>query len=312
MEKPAAVAATIDEVSRDVGVGKDSLRVWERRYGFPQPIRGSNGERLYPDEQLERLRSISRLLDQGYRPGKVMALSVEQLDVLSAQLATGASVEAESSDNAVIAQMIAAVRSGRVDQFSGSLEQMLDRQGARQFILETAVPLLVQTGKAWACGQLSIYMEHLITQHVRAALNTAANSIDQSVTGPKVLLTTLPGERHGMGLLMVDLLLRAEGVETLSLGVETPIDQIIEACTDLQPQALALAFSAVQKRTAVIAALKELSDKIPEPLVLLAGGEGVSKLRAIPPRIRIVKSLDTINKVVASLRRDLKDVSAVG
>ncbi|HRI93726.1 MAG TPA: MerR family transcriptional regulator, partial [Accumulibacter sp.] len=29
----------IGAVERDTGLGKDTLRVWERRYGFPQPTR---------------------------------------------------------------------------------------------------------------------------------------------------------------------------------------------------------------------------------------------------------------------------------
>jgi DNA-binding transcriptional MerR regulator len=39
---------SIAAVERDTGIGKDTLRVWERRYGFPQPGRDSFGERSYP------------------------------------------------------------------------------------------------------------------------------------------------------------------------------------------------------------------------------------------------------------------------
>ncbi|MDQ5941447.1 MAG: MerR family transcriptional regulator, light-induced transcriptional regulator, partial [Pseudomonadota bacterium] len=63
-------AFTIGAVERDTGLAKDTLRVWERRYGFPQPERDANGERLYPAAQVERLRLIKRLMDQGFRPGK--------------------------------------------------------------------------------------------------------------------------------------------------------------------------------------------------------------------------------------------------
>jgi len=44
----------ISAVERDTGLGKDTLRVWERRYGFPQPTRDDNGERVYPAEQVDR------------------------------------------------------------------------------------------------------------------------------------------------------------------------------------------------------------------------------------------------------------------
>ena len=69
----------ISAVERDTGLGKDTLRVWERRYDFPQPVRDANGERLYPAEQVERLRQIKRLMDQGHRPGRLFAASAEEL-----------------------------------------------------------------------------------------------------------------------------------------------------------------------------------------------------------------------------------------
>ena len=37
---------SIAAVEREVGLSKDVLRVWERRYGFPLPSRDAPGERL--------------------------------------------------------------------------------------------------------------------------------------------------------------------------------------------------------------------------------------------------------------------------
>ncbi|PTT81921.1 hypothetical protein DBR42_17435, partial [Pelomonas sp. HMWF004] len=53
----------IAAVERDTGISKETLRVWERRYGFPAPWRDAAGERLYAPEQVQRLRLIKRLLD---------------------------------------------------------------------------------------------------------------------------------------------------------------------------------------------------------------------------------------------------------
>ena len=63
----------IADVERDTGLSKDTLRVWERRYGFPTPTRDAQGERQYDNEQLLRLRHIRRLIDAGHRPGRVVA-----------------------------------------------------------------------------------------------------------------------------------------------------------------------------------------------------------------------------------------------
>ena len=69
----------VGAVERDTGLSKDTLRVWERRYGFPQPGRDGAGERLYPAEQVRRLRLIKRLMDQGHRPGRLLAATPEEV-----------------------------------------------------------------------------------------------------------------------------------------------------------------------------------------------------------------------------------------
>ena len=82
---PPALLHSIADVERDTGLSKDTLRVWERRYGFPTPVRDAVGERQYDDLQLQRLRRIRRLLDAGHRPGRVVPLSDEALHALDTQ-----------------------------------------------------------------------------------------------------------------------------------------------------------------------------------------------------------------------------------
>src|ERR1700739_5171159 len=72
----------IAAVERDTGLSKDTLRVWERRYRFPLPARDTSGERVYSRQDVEKLRVLKRLLDQGHRPGKAIALAIDQLERL--------------------------------------------------------------------------------------------------------------------------------------------------------------------------------------------------------------------------------------
>src|SRR5688500_10173666 len=76
---------SISAVERDTGLSKDTLRVWERRYGVPEPLRDGNGERVYPVSQVERLRLIRRLMDRGHRPGKIISLSLQDLTDLGSR-----------------------------------------------------------------------------------------------------------------------------------------------------------------------------------------------------------------------------------
>jgi DNA-binding transcriptional MerR regulator len=80
---------SIAAVERDTGLSKDTLRVWERRYGFPIPQRDPFGERIYTLDQVDRLRLLRRLLDAGHRPGKIIGLSDDVLRSLSEQIPSG-------------------------------------------------------------------------------------------------------------------------------------------------------------------------------------------------------------------------------
>src|SRR3990167_5283260 len=77
-----APSYSIAAVERDTGLSKDTLRVWERRYGFPQTGRDGAGDRVYPAEQVERLRTIRRLMDAGHRPGRIVGLAPQALHAL--------------------------------------------------------------------------------------------------------------------------------------------------------------------------------------------------------------------------------------
>ena len=39
----SGLALNISAVEREAGLSKDVLRMWERRYGFPKPLRDDNG-----------------------------------------------------------------------------------------------------------------------------------------------------------------------------------------------------------------------------------------------------------------------------
>ena len=53
----------IGELSRRTGVGIDTLRAWERRYGLLHPERSSGGFRLYGRSDQERVRAMKALID---------------------------------------------------------------------------------------------------------------------------------------------------------------------------------------------------------------------------------------------------------
>ena len=60
-----AGALHIREVVRITGLRREQLYMWQRRYGFPAPLRDTFGDRVYPADQVARLKLIKQLLSEG-------------------------------------------------------------------------------------------------------------------------------------------------------------------------------------------------------------------------------------------------------
>ena len=118
------------------------------------------------------------------------------------------------------------------------------RQGLQRFVLETLTSLNHAVGDAWMRGELAVFEEHLYTEQLQVALRTGINAFPRQQGAPRVLLTTFPGEQHGLGLLMVEALLVPEGAQCISLGAQTPIEDIRRAALAHEAHVVALSFSA--------------------------------------------------------------------
>jgi DNA-binding transcriptional MerR regulator len=80
----------INVVEKETGISKYLLRMWERRYTFPRPARDVKGERLYSDLDVEKLKLVKSLMQEGYRPSKIINQGLEDLKELSKSFAKAA------------------------------------------------------------------------------------------------------------------------------------------------------------------------------------------------------------------------------
>lgn len=267
------ITVSIAAVERDTGLSKDTLRVWERRYGFPMPVRDTYGERAYPLDQVEKLRVIKRLLDTGHRPGRVVSMSIEELQSIGESM-SAAPLRIASADNTDLREYIAAIKAHDVQGLRRLLGQAMMRMGVSPFICEVIAPLNTMVGDAWMRGQLEVFEEHMYTESVNIVLRSAISASPSPAlqAHPRVLLTTFPQEPHGLGLLMAEVMMTLEGCYCISLGTQTPIWDIVLACTAHKTDVVALSFTASQNPNYVINGLEELRSKLPAHIAIWVGG----------------------------------------
>ena len=281
---------SIGMIERDTGIGRDTLRVWERRYGFPEPVRNAKGERVYPEIQLRRLQRIRRLLDRGIRPGKLLPLSEDALDGLEASLQPAAP---ELLDETV-REILDAMRSADAWQVESLLRRQYERQGMQAFIPRTVVPLLHQVGELWIGGKLQVFQEHFLSEQLTRFLNTEISAMQKSAVKPLVVLATLPGEEHTLGLLMLTAMLSARGISVINLGGEVPMDQIGRAVEQFHADVVGITFSGSYQYRNIRQHLLELRELLADDVDIWTGGEGVRRLRKLPAGVTKFNSLEKL------------------
>jgi MerR family transcriptional regulator, light-induced transcriptional regulator len=288
-----AVHWNITSVERDTGISKDTLRMWERRYGFPSPSRDALGERLYPLEQVEKLRAIKRLIDLSFRPGKIIALDTVALRNLAIQN-SGLSIAKPVPVDQLVNGLMDLIKTHQIDTFRTELAEHVAKHGVAKTIKEIIAPLTINVGQSWHAGELEVFEEHLFTESVQVVLRNAINTVPKQIKQPKVLLTTLPQEAHGLGLLMAEAIFALEGCATLSLGVQTPMWDIVQAATRQKVDIVALSFSLAMNRQQVQDGLRELRHQLHPSIEIWAGGASAALNRRVADGVLCTQSLDAI------------------
>lgn len=285
-ENTADATYNIAAVERDTGLSKDTLRVWERRYGFPAPDRDQNDQRVYPHAQFEKLRLLRMLIDYGHRPGKIINQSADALARLVAARTP------EQSPPAEIAVILDLLLRHDIEAFRKALLQALMKQGLMHFVTDTVTALNHWLGEAWLAGKVAVFDEHLYSEHIQNILRNAIVAQPGRGAAPRVLLTSLPGEKHRIGLLMVEAVLTAEGAACVALGAETPLIDIKNAVPAYEVDVVALSFSSAFTQSAAIAGLKELRALLPGNTEIWGGGGALLRVRRAPQGVLLLSSFD--------------------
>jgi methylmalonyl-CoA mutase cobalamin-binding subunit len=295
----APAALSIAAVERDTGLSKDTLRVWERRYGFPNPVRGAVGERAYPAEQVARLRLIKRLLDAGHRPGRLMALDEADLQALS----QGEVAPVAAGELGALGRFGEPLRTHDGPALRRLLQQDVLTGGLETFVTQRIAALNVAVGEAWQAGRLTVAQEHVYTECVQLVLRQALGSLPEpAADAPRVLLATLPQETHALGLLMTEALLSLHGCRCVSLGVQVPLDGIVTAAQSSRAAIVGLSFTGSFRPQQALASLRELRARLPAPTALWAGGSCLAMQRRLPEGVEAVPDIARVPQLLAHWR----------
>ena len=285
---------SIGDVAAASGISPDTLRMWERRYGRPVPVRLPSGHRRYTGDQITWLRRVATALSMGHRPGSVVCATDGELEgLLDAH-------QGATADSPEIARLLEHVRSYNGDVLVRELLEAWNTLGPHTFLHERVASLLTAIGRDWADGKLDVRHEHYASELIADLLRSLRAGLVRATTGPTVVLATLRDELHGLGLQMCALICALEQVRPRVLGVGTPIEEIAAAAHEVDADAVAISVSLATGGVANDRRLAELRAALNPSVRLLVGGHGA---RGVRRGRRGIEYLDSL----ASLRQWLRD-----
>jgi methanogenic corrinoid protein MtbC1 len=273
---------SIGALSRATGIPVDTLRTWERRYGYPIPERKPSGHRVYSVSSIPRLRRIAEALVFGHRAGDVVSASDEDLGALvrATDRRPGSAEQRPAGTVPNNEDLLRAIRDFDAEHLMTALRSEWGRLGPLEFLRSRMAPLIQDVGDQWEAGELGVRHEHFVSERIGDLLRGFRLPLEELASGPLVILATLEGEGHGLGLQMAALTLSSAGCRTLYLGTEMPVDDLVRLARDINARAVAVSMSIATKGSASARQLGLLRTKLPKRVALLAGGAGAPRAGA--------------------------------
>ena len=256
---------TVGRAAQLTGVPSTTLRKWEQRYGVVVPQRSAGNYRLYDDEAVRRLSVMRTLVDSGWSAHEAAQHVVHDVSAAEAQIAR----PEEPSTDARALEMVRCAVDFDVPRLEWLLAEAFADEDYAATVDDWLLPSLVNIGKAWQRGEVSVAGEHFVSAAVHRRLAQAFQSLPTlSTGGPRVVAGLARGSRHELGVLAFSLVLRSRGVPVTYLGGDLPLEAWVGTVRLLAPAAVVLAAPMVED----LPALRELTQALlPMTSVLLGG-----------------------------------------
>jgi DNA-binding transcriptional MerR regulator len=222
----------IGAVSRMTDIPETTLRVWERRYDFPNSARTTGGHRLYSQQEVMRLQWVKLRVDEGLQISQAIRALQQVEREGNGQLITNTPqpFSARERDDEPLKifhqRLFDALVQHDADKANQVLAEVLALYPLEYLILDVINPTLYDLGEAWSDGRISVATEHFATNHLRHHLLIWMRTGPPAYHVNPVVLACAPGELHEGSLLMLAVLLRRLRWPVIYLGQTMPFSDL--------------------------------------------------------------------------------------
>ncbi|MCS6872489.1 MAG: MerR family transcriptional regulator [Anaerolineae bacterium] len=280
-------------VEQQTGISAATLRAWERRYLLIEPKRTASGYRLYSDRDIALLRWVRQQMNDGLTISRVVAMleaarqNGEPIYIEPSSSAAVATSHAPQPPSDFVQPLVQALISLDTERADEVIEQTFALYTMPTVYVEVITPALIEIGELWHRGEISISIEHFATTYLRGRLLGLLQVYPHRSDMPMIIVGCAPGERHEIGALIFAVMLRQQGFNTIYLGQDVPVDDIVQ--TAIQERAAMICLSAGNTASALalrdVQALIEQSNA-PNPPLFGYGGRAFDSDASLRQQVR--------------------------
>jgi MerR family transcriptional regulator, light-induced transcriptional regulator len=227
----------IQTVAEMTGVSAATLRAWERRYGVPVPSRTDSSYRVYSEADVEMIRRVRQLCDDGMAPAEAAKLVFDESE---AEAEASAQPESEDPFASLQAAIVEAVARFDPRQLERKLERASSLGQPTAVVDRVLRGALIEIGDRWHDGRMTVAQEHLATEAMLGAVRRLLPLVQPEGEARVAVLACFADDEHSFAVLALAVHLSSWGWHTVVLGARTPAAAVGYAVRELAPALVGL------------------------------------------------------------------------
>ncbi len=244
------------------GIARNTLIAWERRYNLLETRRSDAGYRIYEEVDVAYLRGLKALVDRGV----AISEAISRVPAPGQPSSTG-DVARPDLVGGLVAALVSLDGNAALP-----LMRRVEQMPFAEAIREVWPPVLVEVGRLWEIGEITVAQEHFAAGVVRVALAAMLRSLDTARPGAvEVVCVCVPGEAHDLPLLAVAVELALAGWRVIWLGADVPLADLCALVATRSPTIVCLSAIVARASEDVLASGRTVHASSPTTTVVLGG-----------------------------------------
>lgn len=285
----------LEEIS---GIKAHTIRIWEQRYKLLKPKRTDTNIRYYDDNQLRKILNVTTLLNSGYKISHIGGMSDIQITKLLKEHLEKKNDIVGTYHHFTNELIISSLNFDKAS-FENNFNSCVLKFGFSATVENVLYPTLQRIGILWLSDELNPSQEHFTSNLIKQKLYSAIdglNSNESNKNNTNCILFLPENEHHEIGLLYFNYLLIKNGIKTIYLGENVPIENVKQAESIIKPSHLVLFLTKLNGQEATQQYLNDISKLFAKQKIILAGSPTIFENIKMPKNAELVNSPEAAKK----------------